>query len=293
MYDEEAVKVTAATNFAPVLDSIRSKSIKVGTLLTFTAKATDIDAGQTKTFSLIVPPAGATIDPITGVFKWTPAASGVFIVKVRVTDNGVPVLFDEEAVTVTAATNFAPVLDPIGNKTVKVGTLLTFTAKATDIDAGQTKTFSLIAAPAGTSIVATTGVFRWTPAAAGVFKVKVRVTDNGTPVLFDEEEITVTVTALKPAPDFQSPVSGEEILTRSLVVYPNPVSNKCIVKFDGAFSKVSTKIYDMKGTLVRNWSARIIGKGSIELDMAGISRGQYIVEINDGNKRWVVKLVKL
>src|SRR5204862_5738595 len=137
--------------------------------------------------------------------------------------NGIPVLFDEEAVKVTAATNFAPVLDLIGNKTIKVGTLLTFTAKATDIDAGQTKTFSLIAAPAGTSIVATTGVFKWTPATAGVFKVKVRVTDNGIPVLFDEEEITVTVTALKPAPGSPSAESSEENLTRSLFVYPNPV----------------------------------------------------------------------
>ena len=294
LFDEETVTVTAATNFAPVLDSIRSKSIKVGTLLTFTAKATDIDGGQTKTFSLTgTAPAGATIDATTGVFKWTPAAAGVFTVNVRVTDNGVPVLFDEEAVKVTAATNFAPVLDPIGNKTIKVGTPLTFTAKATDIDAGQTKTFSLIAAPAGTAIVATTGVFTWTPATAGVFKVKVRVTDNGTPVLFDEEEITVTVTVSKPAPDPESPVPGEEILTRSLAVYPNPVSNKCVVKFDGTFSKVSTKIYDIRGSLVRSWSARIIGKGSIELDMTGISPGQYIVQLNDGNRRWVAKLIKL
>src|SRR4029078_10022331 len=127
----------------------------------------------------------------------------------------------------------------------------------------------------------------------GVFKVKLRVTDNGIPVLFDGEEITVTVTALKPAPDFQSPVSGEEILTRSLVVYPNPVSNKCIVKFDGTFSKVSAKIYDIRGSLVRSWSARIIGKGSIELNMTGISSGQYIVQLNDGNRRWVAKLIKL
>ena len=71
------------------------------------------------------------------------------------------------------------------------------------------------------------------------------------------------------------------------------MKNKCIVKFDGSFSKVSTNIYDMKGILVRNWPARIIGKGSFELDMKGISQGHYIVEFNDGNKRWVVKLVKL
>ena len=43
-------------NDAPVLASIGNKSVKQGVLLTFTATATDVDAGQTKTFSLITPP---------------------------------------------------------------------------------------------------------------------------------------------------------------------------------------------------------------------------------------------
>jgi hypothetical protein len=44
-----------------------------GQLLTFTATATDADAGQTLTFSLInLIPTGAAIDPSTGVFTWTP-----------------------------------------------------------------------------------------------------------------------------------------------------------------------------------------------------------------------------
>jgi uncharacterized repeat protein (TIGR03803 family) len=293
LFDEEAVTITAVTNFAPVLDSIRSKTVKAGSLLTFTAKATDVDAGQTKTFSLLGAPVGAAIVATTGVFTWTPTIAGVFIVKVRVTDNGVPVLFDEEAVTITVVPNSAPVLDSVRSKTVKVGTLLTFTAKATDVDAGQTKTFSLIDAPVGATIVGTTGIFTWTPSTAGVFKFKVRVTDNGLPALFDEEEITVTVSAARPASGSQPGKSSEENLTRSLVVYPNPVSNKCIVKFDGAFSSISTKMYDMKGALVRAWSARIIGKGSLELDMTGITQGQYILQFNDGKKQWVVKLVKL
>jgi hypothetical protein len=60
---------------------------------------------------------------------------------------------------------------------------------------GQTKTFSLVGAPAGAGINASSGVFTWTPTATGSYTFKVRVTDNGTPVLFDEEQITVTVSA--------------------------------------------------------------------------------------------------
>ena len=80
-----------------------------------------------------------------------------------------------------------------------MGTPVTFTATATDPDAGQTRTFSLGAgAPAGATINGSTGAFSWTPTAVGSPSVTVRVTDNGSPALFDEEAITVTVTAVDP-----------------------------------------------------------------------------------------------
>jgi hypothetical protein len=66
----------------------------------------------------------------------------------------------------------------IGNKTIVKNTLLTFTATASDVDAGQTLIYSLIGAPAGTAINASTGVFTWTPSVNGSFIFKVRVTDQ-------------------------------------------------------------------------------------------------------------------
>jgi hypothetical protein len=39
--------------------------------LTFTAQATDPDAGQTVAFSLAGAPAGSFINPDTGEFSWT------------------------------------------------------------------------------------------------------------------------------------------------------------------------------------------------------------------------------
>ena len=105
-------------------------------------------------------------------------------------------------VNVTSA-NVAPVLDPIGNKTVDEETLLSFTATATDTDP---LTFSLVGAPAGASINSSTGVFTWTPTEAqgpGSYTFQVWVTDDGTPALSDYEEITVTVNEVMdpPAPD--------------------------------------------------------------------------------------------
>ena len=190
----EISALAAAPNQAPVLAAIGNKTAAVGQALTFTATATDPDAGQTKTFSLTGAPNGAAINATSGAFTWMPVAAGSYTFTVRVTDNGSPILYDEETITVTVtASNQAPVLAAIGNKTATVGQALTFTATATDPDAGQTKTFSLTGAPTSAAINATSGAFTWTPAAAGSYTFTVRVTDNGSPVLYDEETITVTV----------------------------------------------------------------------------------------------------
>ncbi len=100
--------------------------------------------------------------------------------------------------------NLPPTLSPIGNKVTDELVLLTFTAVASDPDAGQTLTFSLDSgAPAGTSIDPSSGVFSWTPTEAqgpGVYPVTVRVTDNGAPPLDSFETIQITVNEVDLAP---------------------------------------------------------------------------------------------
>src|SRR5207244_9573873 len=96
--------------------------------------------------------------------------------------------------------NQAPVLAAIGNKTVDEGTLLTFTATATDPDLpANTLSFSLDpGAPAGASINSATGTFSWTPTffQAGTYSVTVRVTDSGTPAASNVETISIVVNAV-------------------------------------------------------------------------------------------------
>ena len=200
--DFETVTITVnpvAGNNCPVLNAIGNRTVTVGNLLTFVATATDPDAGQTLTFTLDPGfPTGASINSSTGVFSFTPTAgqAGTQTVTVRVTDNADPSCSDFETVTITVnpASNNCPVLGAIGNKTVDQGSLLTFTATATDADLGQTLTFTLDAgAPAGAAINSSTGVFTWTPASGGSFPITVRVTDNADPSCSDFETITVTV----------------------------------------------------------------------------------------------------
>ncbi|MDB6028121.1 MAG: hypothetical protein JWM68_4344, partial [Verrucomicrobiales bacterium] len=164
-------------------------------------------AQNTMTYSLDAgAPAGASIQPKTGVFKWTPTSgqAGNYTVTVRVTDRLGLTDFETIHLSIVAVGNHAPVLGAIGNKTVNEGSALTFTASSTDQDAGQTATFSLDAgAPAGASISSSTGAFTWTPTEAqgpGTYPITVRVTDNGSPATNDFETISVTVAEVNAAP---------------------------------------------------------------------------------------------
>jgi DNA/RNA endonuclease G, NUC1 len=67
----------SAVNDAPALTGVpTTASVVYSTNLSFTAQATDVDLpAQTLTFSLIGAPSGATINPTTGVFSWTPTAA--------------------------------------------------------------------------------------------------------------------------------------------------------------------------------------------------------------------------
>lgn len=84
----------------------------------------------------------------------------------------------------------APVLAPIGNKTVNVKSLLSFTILATDID-GDKISYSATGIPSGAAFDGSTGVFSWTPGTAGVYYVTFTAITNGQS---DSEMVKITVT---------------------------------------------------------------------------------------------------
>ncbi len=92
----------------------------------------------------------------------------------------------------------APVLSPIGNKTVNVGSLLSFTISATDAD-GDALTYSTSNLPSGSSFGIYSNTFSWTPSMGQVgtySNVHFQVTDGIATVY---ENITITVNKLTPA----------------------------------------------------------------------------------------------
>src|SRR5206468_2294934 len=89
-------------NTPPVLAPIGNRSVTAGNLLAFTVTASDGDLpANTLTLSVTSLPSGATFDPATGQFRWTPAvaqAPGTYTLTFRVTDGS---LFAEETITIT------------------------------------------------------------------------------------------------------------------------------------------------------------------------------------------------
>ena len=112
--DSEVVLVTVnEVNQAPVLDEIGPQSVSELAALTFTAAASDGDiingAADTLEYSLAgSPPSGASINPASGAFSWTPAANqaGTHVITVRVADAAGAA--DSGNVTVTVSDNPAP-----------------------------------------------------------------------------------------------------------------------------------------------------------------------------------------
>ena len=168
--DSETITVTVdEVDTPPVLAAIGNQTVDEGVELTFTATASDPDAPSTLTYTLAGAPAGAVIDPVSGVFTWTPTETqgpGSYTFDIEVTDN--TTLSDTETITVTVLeTNQPPVLAGIGNHTTDEQTLLTFTATASDPDVpANTLHFSLAGEPAGAVIDPVSGVFTWTPTEA-------------------------------------------------------------------------------------------------------------------------------
>lgn len=128
---------TPDENQAPTLDPIPDQTVAETGTLTLIATATDPDLGQALTYSLISGPAGSAVDPLTGVFTWTPAdGPDSANVTVRVTDNGSPALEDTESFTVTV-NNRPPVATLAGPASGVRGQERVFTLGAADPSAAD------------------------------------------------------------------------------------------------------------------------------------------------------------
>jgi len=148
--------------------------------------ASDSAKGKLR-YSLKDEPAGAAIDPDTGLFAWKPDESQgpkSHEMTVVVTDPDNPELEQTALLAIDVAeANVPPVVDPIEKKTVAADEVLEFTVSASDADAPSQKLLYSLGpgAPSGASIDAASGQFTWNPGNAepgNDYHFRIRVTDG-------------------------------------------------------------------------------------------------------------------
>lgn len=192
--DTETVTINVTdVNRPPLLNPIGNRTVEEGTLLTFTANASDPDGGDL-TYTADPIPWGATFDNRTGEFLWIPSyhQNGTYTMTFMVSDVGN--LTDNETITLNVTdVNPLPLLNPIGNRTVEEGTLLTFIVNATDPDGGNL-TYSTGPLPQRATFNISDRVFSWVPSYSqnGTYYVNFTVTDAGGLMVYENVTLVVT-----------------------------------------------------------------------------------------------------
>ena len=124
---------------------------------------------------------------------------GLYVAQLLANDGTLDSAPDTTVITILSR---PPVLDPIGDQQVAVGTTLTLQLSATDPD-GYPLTFTATPLPAHASLNATTGLFTFTPTLqqAGMFPLTFTVSDGE---LSAARTITMTVVGGPPPPITQA-----------------------------------------------------------------------------------------
>ncbi len=183
--------------------SIADKTVNELERLTFPVTVIGTDANSCVTCQLIDPPKGATIDPTTCVFSWTPEecqGPATYNIGIYVVDYCNNEANDLGFVKVTVnEMNERPWLMAHTNSVDVLQTNLIPLACWGDADCPRNPlAFSLVfGAPAGASLD-TNGVFRWVPTLAQLrtqpYVMQVRLCDNGSPNYCVTNFLSVTVT---------------------------------------------------------------------------------------------------
>lgn len=204
-----------AANAPPVLAAIGSKTINLNNLLSFTVTASDAD-NDALTFSVTGLPTGASFNPSTGVFSWTPTSgqAGSYPIEFSVTDGKATV---KEQINI-AVLNNAPVItittQPLGP--VTENELVTIVISVGDPNGDPiTVSASGLAVEGGGVFDPATSTFSWTPAivTAGTYSVTFAAND-GTSLA--TKTVSIDYVRTNPMLAIDSGLSGITVFNQSI-----------------------------------------------------------------------------
>ncbi|WP_205313747.1 putative Ig domain-containing protein, partial [Rheinheimera maricola] len=162
------IEVTSE-NSAPVISGTPATAVLKDTAYSFVPTASDAD-DDTLTFSITNKPSWAAFDTNTGALTGTPVAADVGTttgIVISVSDGTLSASLPAFNIEVTSE-NSAPVISGTPATAVLKDTAYSFVPTATDVDAGDTLTFSIVNKPSWAAFNTNTGALTGTPVAADV-----------------------------------------------------------------------------------------------------------------------------
>jgi hypothetical protein len=181
---EKAFAITVNNiNRAPVLGQIPAISGTENLALAqqFTAEDPDQEDQGKLQFSSSNLPQGASLNPASGAFSWTPdyTQAGDYSLNIQIKDPAG--LSAESSVNITIANvNRAPVIQNIAGQVVDENNSLSVSASGTDEDTDDQLTYSAEGLPSGAAIDENSGTITWTPDydQSGNYNITVKVSDG-------------------------------------------------------------------------------------------------------------------
>ncbi len=183
-------------NYPPVLSPLNEVSADEGTLVTFTAQASDQN-GDTITYSLSGAPSGMQINSSTGTVTWSTDYSdaGSYTITVIASDG---LLSDSQQVAVTINNkNRSPEISVTGNTAPKFTAGLSLSVNTTDPD-NDALTITVENLPTGALFNSSTGMITWSTDKDDVGQYSIRVTASDS----QENAISTIVVTIADDPDY-------------------------------------------------------------------------------------------
>jgi hypothetical protein len=154
------------TNDAPIISGVPATEVQEDSAYNFTPTVTDVDSGDTLTFSITNKPSWASFNSGTGALIGTPDNNDI-----GATSNIIIAVADAAGVTASLAaysltvtnTNDAPIISGAPATEVQEDSAYNFTPTVTDVDSGDTLTFSITNKPSWATFNSGTGALIGTP----------------------------------------------------------------------------------------------------------------------------------
>lgn len=176
----------------------------------------------------------------------------------------------------TTIPNNAPVLEPIGPKSVLIGQPLTIDVDATDLDDTDTLAYSCNRTDLFTNFNPATGIGSWTPSAAGTYYVDFGVSDGYGGI--DNETVKITVFGF--GVDLTATPEEQTVAPNEIATYTLTVENTGTVADDYTLSVDNVTPADIAELDIYGITALAAGATQdVSLTVRDADEGTYIVNV--------------